>query len=104
MSLKTMELQGDDAVKIAEAISSETRFRIIQLLSKEKLDISTMAKRLQISEAYVSEEITLLEKLGIIKTSYERGKRGIRKVCELAVGKIIINLIQESATGAPQTL
>jgi len=97
MSLKTIEVQGDGILDIAEALSSRAKFRIVQLLSKESLDISTIAKRLQISEAYVSEEVTSLERHAIIRTSYERGKRGVRKVCTLAVGKIVITL----ASGDP---
>lgn len=94
MSLETMELHGDDVVRVAEALSSATRFKMTRLLSKEKLDISTIAKRLGVSEAYASGEITQLEKLGIIKSTYARGKRGIRKVCELAVRRVIMNLTQ----------
>ncbi len=93
MSTRTVEIQGEDIVRFAGVLSSMTRFRIIKIVSGEKMDISTIAKRLQISEAQVSDEITLLERLGIIKATYERGKRGVRRVCELSIGKIIISLM-----------
>lgn len=99
MPLGTVELHGEEALRMAEAIASETRFKILQVLSTERLDVSTIAKRLQVSEAYASGEITLLENLGIIKASYERGKRGIRKVCQLVIGRIVINLEQEQTSG-----
>jgi len=88
----TLEPRGEEALKVAEAISSVTRFKMLRLLSREKLDISTIANKLHVSEAYVSEEIVLLEKVGIVRTTYQKGKRGVRKVCDLAVRRIVINI------------
>ena len=90
MSLKELKLTGKEALKVAQALSSETCFQILQLLSKEKLDVSTIARHLKLSEAYISGEISLLEDLKLIKVSYAPGKRGIRKICELAVKKVLI--------------
>jgi len=87
-----LEPRGEEALKVAEAISSVTRFKMLRLLSREKLDISTIANKLHVSEAYVSEEIVLLEKVGIVRTTYQKGKRGVRKVCDLAVRRIVINI------------
>ena len=89
MTLGELVVRGEDALKVADALTS-TSFRMLQLLSKERLDVSTIAERLELSEAYMSEQVTLLEELKIIKVHYERGKRGIRKICELAVKKITI--------------
>ncbi len=80
---------GSNALEIADALTATT-MRILQLLSKERLDISTIGLRLNLSEAYISEQIRALEKLELVKVNYERGKRGIRKVCETAVKKITI--------------
>lgn len=90
MPLKEMKLTDRETLKVAKAFSSETTFKMLRLLSKEKMDVSTIASRLKLSEAYASKEVSMLEKLGLIKVSYTPGKRGIRKICELAVGKIII--------------
>lgn len=51
---------GEEALKVADALTS-TSFRILQLLSKERLDVSMIAKRLELSEAYISEQVRLLE-------------------------------------------
>jgi predicted transcriptional regulator len=80
---------GNKALEIADALTATT-MRILQLLSKERLDVSTIGVRLDLSEAYISEQIRVLEELELIKVNYERGKRGIRKVCETAVKKITI--------------
>jgi len=90
MTSAEIELRGEEAIKITKALSSETAFRLLRLLSKERLDISTIAARLKLSESYVSEEVSLLEKLRLLRVDYAPGKRGIRKICELAVTKITI--------------
>ncbi|MEM2946881.1 MAG: MarR family transcriptional regulator [Candidatus Bathyarchaeia archaeon] len=74
---------------MADALT-ESSFRILQLISEERLDVSTIAKRLNLSEAYVSEQIHRLEDLKLVKVRYEPGRRGIRKICELAVKRIVV--------------
>lgn len=90
LQLQELTITGNEALKVLQALSSGAAFKILQLISKEQLDVSTIARRLELSEAYVSEEVSRLNKLGLIKVSYAPGKRGIRKICELAVGKITI--------------
>jgi len=89
LSLGEMLVSGEEALKVAGALTS-TSLRILQLLSEERLDVSTIAERLGLSEAYISGQIRLLEELKLIEVNYERGKRGIRKMCQSAVKKITI--------------
>jgi predicted transcriptional regulator len=89
LPLKEITLKGEEALKVADALTSAS-FRILQLISEQSLDVSTIAEKLDFSEPYVSEQIRRLEELKLVKVRYEPGKRGIRKVCELAVKKIII--------------
>ena len=72
------------------ALSSQTNFKIMQLLSQEKLDVSTIAMRLKLSEPSISEGIKELESLQLVRIGYASGKRGIRKICELAIEKLIV--------------
>ncbi len=89
LELKELLVTGEDALKVADALTAAS-FRILQLLSKERLDVSMIAEKLGFSEAYISEQVRVLEDLKLINVSYERGRRGIRKMCELAVKKITI--------------
>ena len=89
MALEDMQVTGEMALKVADALTS-TSFKILQLISNKRLDISTIAEKLELSEPYVSEQVRTLEDLKLIKVDYQRGKRGIRKMCGLAVRKIII--------------
>jgi len=89
LALEDMQVTGEMALKVADALTS-TSFKILQLISNKRLDISTIAEKLELSEPYVSEQVRTLEDLKLIKVDYQRGKRGIRKMCGLAVRKIII--------------
>ncbi len=81
-------------MKVAQALASEASFNILRLLSKEKLDVSTIADRLDLSEAHVSDEIGNLIELNLVKANYAPGKRGIRKICELAADRVVIVIKQ----------
>ena len=99
MTLEEIVVTGEEALKVTDALTS-TSYKILQLISEERLDVSTIAERLGLSEAYMSEQIRLLEELKLIKVSYERGKKGIRKICQSIVGKITI-IIKPEASHKP---
>jgi len=80
---------GEEASRVVDALTSVS-FKILELLTNEQLDVSTIAERLELSEAYISEQMRLLEDLKFIRVRYERGKKGIRKICQTAVKKITI--------------
>ncbi len=87
--MRELTVSGSEALQVADALTSTT-YKILQLIAKEQLDVSTIAEKLGFSEAYVSEQIRVLEDLKLIQVHYERGKRGIRKVCALAVDRVTI--------------
>ncbi|MHA1594532.1 MAG: ArsR/SmtB family transcription factor [Candidatus Baldrarchaeia archaeon] len=91
--MQELLIEGDEVVKIAKALSSKTRWRIITLLrDKKKTDISRIAEALKQTEANISAQIKILEKAGIVKTHYEPGEHGVRKICELQLDRIVIKL------------
>jgi predicted transcriptional regulator len=90
LSSEEIKLTGKDALKLIEGLSSITSFKILQLLSKENLDISSIAHEMKLSKAHISGEINRLEDLQIVTINYTPGKRGTRKVCTLAVKQISI--------------
>ncbi len=89
LALREIVVSGEDALQVADALTS-TSLRVLHLLSKERLDVSTIAERLKLSQPYVSELIRRLEETNLVKVNYERGERGVRKICELAVEKVVI--------------
>ena len=88
-SKKEIVVSGEDALRVAEALTSTT-MKMLQLLRQEPLDVSTIGKRLGLSEAYISEQVKLLEELKLLNVTYARGKRGIRKICSPAVEQVTL--------------
>jgi len=89
LSAKERVVSGNEALKIAEAINSTT-MRMLQVLGSECMDVTSISKRLNLSESYISEQVRVLEDLKLINVRYEPGKRGIRKICESAVEKVTL--------------
>lgn len=69
MPTEELTVSGSNALEVAEALTV-TSMRILQLLSNERLDITTIGVRLGLSEAYISEQIKVLEALKIVNVSY----------------------------------
>jgi|GEM_PF-679649 predicted transcriptional regulator len=88
-SKKEIVVSGEAAIRVVDALTATT-MRMLQLLWQEPLDVSTIGRRLGLSEAYISEQVRLLEELKLISVSYEKGKRGIRKICKAVVEKVTI--------------
>ena len=50
MSSQELKIAGRDALNLIKELSSITSFKILQLLSKGNLDISSIARRMKLSE------------------------------------------------------
>ncbi|MHA1506180.1 MAG: ArsR/SmtB family transcription factor [Candidatus Asgardarchaeia archaeon] len=93
MEVEEVTLNIEQLIPMAKALSSSTRVNILRLLSKENYDVSTIAKKLRQTEANISAQIKILEKVGLVKSYYEPGDHGVRKICTLKVRKIILNIL-----------
>ncbi|RLE56439.1 MAG: ArsR family transcriptional regulator [Candidatus Methanomethylicota archaeon] len=74
-------VRGKNVVKIASALSSETRIKILEFLKGKEVDIGQVAELINQSKANASAQMRILEKYGLVKTTYKPGKRGVKKVC-----------------------
>lgn len=90
---KEITVSGEQALKVADALTATT-MKMLKLLWNEPLDVSTIGKKLGLSQAYISEQVKILEELKLLDVTYLPGKRGIRKVCSPAVEKVTL-LIKE---------
>lgn len=80
----------NELIEIAKALSSETRWRILNLTHDKPLMIAEIAVLLGQTEANVSAQVKILEKVSLIHASYEPGKNGVRKMVQAAVSRVII--------------
>jgi len=88
-SKREIVVSGEQALRVAEALTATT-MKMLQLLWQEPLDISTIGKKLGLSQAYISEQVKLLEELKLLTITYAKGKRGIRKICSPAVEQVTL--------------
>ncbi|MCY3411329.1 MAG: helix-turn-helix domain-containing protein [Candidatus Heimdallarchaeota archaeon] len=86
--------KGDEGriIEITKAISSATRFKIISLLQVEEMDISTLAEKLEQTEANVSAQVKQLERAKLVESRYTPGEHGVRKICKTAVSRLVIDI------------
>jgi predicted transcriptional regulator len=77
-------------------LANKTCRKIIKLLILfKKLNISSLAKQLDQTEANVSFQVKKLEKAGLLKVNYQTGKHGINKNISLAYSHISIFFTEE---------
>jgi predicted transcriptional regulator len=91
---KQIIVSGEEALRVADALTATT-FKILQLLWDEPLDVTTISKKLGLSQSYISEKVKLLEELKLLTISYTAGKRGTRKMCLPSV-KAVTLLIKDT--------
>ena len=86
---KKIIVSGEEALRVADALTATT-MKILQLLWDKPLDVTTIGKKLGLSQSYISEQVKLLEELKLLNVSYTAGKRGIRKVCLSSVEAVTL--------------
>lgn len=90
--MEEVVIKEKDVTKVAKALASVTRWEILKLLRDKKMDISRIAEALGQTEANISAQVKILEKAGLIRSYYEPGEHGVRKVCEVALERLVINI------------
>ena len=85
------EVPDEEVPRIAKALASQTRWRIVALLRDKTMDVSRIAESLKQTEANISAQVKILEDAGLLKSHYEPGEHGVRKVCEPAIKQLVIN-------------
>ena len=96
---KEIVVSGVKALEIADVLNATT-LKILELLKHEPLYIATISEKLELSDAYVSEQIRALEDLKLVSINYTRGNRGIRKICTTTLEKITIILKDEEPSSS----
>ncbi|MDV2888190.1 ArsR family transcriptional regulator, partial [Alkalihalophilus pseudofirmus] len=77
-----------NSLPVYEALNSEVRLEILQLLSEKKMNIKELAKSLGLSSAIITRHIQKLEEAHLIKSEKVPGKSGIQKLSYLSVDNI----------------
>jgi predicted transcriptional regulator len=78
---------------VASALASETRTKLLEYISKKPADLEEIARAIGQSKANVSSQIRKLEAVNIVKARYVPGQRGIKKVVELNVDRVLFHIV-----------
>lgn len=89
---RVLKVSGSRIAEISKALKSPTRQKILSILKNQPMDVSRLAKELNQTEANISAQIQNLQKVKLVKSKYEPGGHGVRKICEVVVDKIVITL------------
>ncbi|MDT8717694.1 ArsR family transcriptional regulator [Clostridium sp. 19966] len=73
---------------VFEALASDVRLKIIQLLSVKSMNVKEIAQELELSSAIITMHINKLEKAGIVSSERTRSKGGVQKICSLSMDAI----------------
>lgn len=93
--MKHMELSLQDSEqlqKVAHALSSDLRIRILQLLDECSMNVLELSQRLDVPISTVSNSIVVLEEADLIRTERQAGVRGVAKLCSRKKDTINIQL------------
>ena len=85
-----------DSLRVYEALGSEVRLKIIDLLDKREMHIKELAEQLYLSSAIVSSHVTKLQKAGIVSSQMKRVGTGTYKYCSLSANFMQIKLSSSS--------
>ncbi|MDP8003200.1 MAG: ArsR/SmtB family transcription factor [Caldisphaera sp.] len=81
--------------KVSSALASDTRAKILSILQKGPTDLEDLANLVNQSKANVSSQIRKLEEVNIVRSKYSPGQRGIKKIVELIVDKMVMTITPE---------
>ncbi|MEM2742988.1 MAG: ArsR family transcriptional regulator [Candidatus Methanomethylicaceae archaeon] len=85
----TLIVKGEEnIVNVAMALSSPTRLQILKFVREKEVDMQEIAELIKQSKANASAQIRILENVGLIKTIYKPGIRGVKKICTTNVKEI----------------
>lgn len=79
-----------NSLPILEALSSESRLNIINLLAENEYNIKQIAEKLYLSNGIVTRHIKQLENAGLINTKLVSTNSGSQKICRLAIDELYI--------------
>ena len=84
---------GEDYIyRVCSALASPTRIKILTELLKKEADIGEIAEMIGQSKANASTQVRRLEEIGLVRSEYKPGVRGVRKVVKTTIREIRIVL------------
>ncbi len=87
-----LNIEDRESAKILHALASERRVKILSLLRDKRLNVTEIARKLNVPQSTTAIDIDILEKSGLLKVETIPGERGLQKICSLIYDEIVIQL------------
>jgi predicted transcriptional regulator len=90
---ETAEVDDDDAFEVAQALGSDTRWRIVRVLAENTMTIHELTDEMDLSKGTVSVHVKELEEAGIVGSRYNvSDSGGVEKEVALVVDEVLVKL------------
>ena len=87
-----LDAQPEEAERVLKALASEPRLRILRLLSEHLLNVSQVARELDMPVSTANVHVNILEEAGLLLTETRPAARGLQKVCTRAFDNVLVQL------------
>jgi len=86
------ELSAFESVAIFRALASESRARILELLSEQDMNINELSREIGLAQPSVTKHIQILEDAGLVVSDYLAGPQGMQKRCRRVHDRLVIEM------------
>lgn len=90
---ETHVVEAEEALDLAVALGSETRWRIVRALAEDTMTIQEVTDEVELSKGTVSVHVKQLEEAGVVGSRFNVSDRGgVEKEVALLVDEVLVKL------------
>ncbi|MBZ9750100.1 helix-turn-helix domain-containing protein [Deinococcus sp. HMF7604] len=89
---RTLIVEGEEALRVARAVDSETRMSMLSLLSHSPMNVTALTTAMGLPASTVNFNIKTLEDAGLLDVQFMPGTRGRQKLISKRYEEILIKL------------
>jgi predicted transcriptional regulator len=86
------DLTSRESIAIFRALGSETRVRLLELLTERDMNIIELSAALGLTQPSVTKHVQLLEEAGLIASDYLAAPQGMQKKCRRVYERLVVDL------------
>jgi len=87
-----LQLSAGSSAETFRALASQTRLRILELLTHGDRNINEIGTELGLSQPTVTKHMQVLEQVGLVSAEYMPGVQGMQKRCRLGIERLTVLL------------
>lgn len=86
--------KSDEIARIARALDSPLRLRMIEVLSEDEVNVNQLGARLEIPQSTCTTNLKILEEADLVETRIVPAEsKGVQKMCSLKYDKVLLPLL-----------